>query len=333
MRNFYDVIIIGAGASGLECARNLANSELKVLVIEKKHTAKGRICAGGVTANDLEFFPERLLNFPFKRLLIHYDNFEIFFPKNRGFVSTIEREKLAKYQLSFIENSDNIDLLFGTKVEKIGSNNLLLNSGEKLSFRFLVGADGPASLVRKHLKLKSEKVMIAFQYLIPERFKNFEVYFDDRLFGRGLLWIFPHKDYTSIGCGTEIKDISPRKLKENLEKWLKEHDITIEDLKIQAEILNYDYRGYRFGNIFLAGEAAGLTSGLSGKGIYPALLSAKQIANDILGKSNKNMLRDWLKQKKLQEMLIFALKNPKLKKVALKLLLSKFEDLMVKILS
>jgi flavin-dependent dehydrogenase len=36
MSNYYDVVIVGAGFAGLECAKNLVGSGLKVLILEKK---------------------------------------------------------------------------------------------------------------------------------------------------------------------------------------------------------------------------------------------------------------------------------------------------------
>ena len=128
--------------------------------------------------------------------------------------------------------------------------------------------------------------------------------------------VFPNKSYTSIGCGSDIECISPKKLKFNLDSWLEDNGIDFSDAKFEAAMLNYDYRGYKFGNIFLAGDAAGLISGFLGKGIYPAIVSGKQIANDILG--NKCRILDiWLRKKKLQEKFMFFLKRNALRKIAL----------------
>ena len=60
-----------------------------------------------------------------------------------------------------------------------------------------------------------------------------------------------------------------------LEDRLSEH-------KGQAEFINFDYRGYHFNNIFLVGDAAGLASGLTGEGIYPAIVSGEAVARCIV---------------------------------------------------
>jgi len=74
----------------------------------------------------------------------------------------------------------------------------------------------------------------------------------------------------------------------------------------------------RFPNfeVFLAGDAAGLTSGILGKGIHPAFLSGKQVAKDILGENtSSNLIKNWLRKKREQEKYMFFLKNPFLRKL------------------
>ena len=53
-------------------------------------------------------------------------------------------------------------------------------------------------------------------------------------------------------------------------------------MKPQAGLINFDYRGWRFGNKMLIGDAAGLASGLTGEGMYSALVSGETAARVIL---------------------------------------------------
>jgi flavin-dependent dehydrogenase len=57
---------------------------------------------------------------------------------------------------------------------------------------------------------------------------------------------------------------------------------SIEKTRFEAARINIDYKGFVFGNRFLAGDAAGFASGLTGEGIYQALLSGEEIAKGIL---------------------------------------------------
>jgi flavin-dependent dehydrogenase len=49
----YDVVIVGAGPGGLACARALAGSGKRVLVLEKAASLGKKICAGELTAKVL----------------------------------------------------------------------------------------------------------------------------------------------------------------------------------------------------------------------------------------------------------------------------------------
>jgi hypothetical protein len=49
----YDVVIVGAGPGGLSCARALAGSGQRVLVLEKSESLGKKICAGELTAKVL----------------------------------------------------------------------------------------------------------------------------------------------------------------------------------------------------------------------------------------------------------------------------------------
>ena len=56
----------------------------------------------------------------------------------------------------------------------------------------------------------------------------------------------------------------------------------LRNAKCSAGLINYDYRGWQFGNTFLVGDAAGFASALTGEGIYPAIISGESAAQRIL---------------------------------------------------
>ncbi len=81
--------------------------------------------------------------------------------------------------------------------------------------------------------------------------------------------------------------------------------LSIEKTKFEAAHINFDYRGFAFGNRFLAGDAAGFASGLTGEGIYPAILSGEEVARGILNKNyNYPGIKHLLKMKNGQEKLL-----------------------------
>ena len=68
----------------------------------------------------------------------------------------------------------------------------------------------------------------------------------------------------------------------NLLRWLELQQISIQGLKPKSGLINFDYRGWHFNNIMLIGDAAGLASGLTGEGMYPALVSGETAAQVII---------------------------------------------------
>ncbi len=310
-RYHFDVVIVGGGFGGLKCAHILAKSNMKVLLIEKKKKFGHKVCAGGITPEDLKYIPKYLLNFPFKKLIFSYKDKKIFFPIEDTIISSIERTSVANVYVDQLKKSKNISIWTGIKVRKIISNNSLqLEDNQIIDFSYLVGADGSTSLVRKFLNLPKEKLSITVQYKIPYEFDSFEIHFHNKFFGNGYLWIFPHKGYSFIGCISDKKYIPGALLKKNLFIWMKRKNINFDQGKLESFIINSDYRGYKFGNIFLVGDAAGLASGSTGKGIYPAFLSGEQVGKEILGLHDKNLIYGWLKKKKEQELFLVFLKNP-----------------------
>ncbi len=316
MKGYYDVVIAGAGPAGLECAKNLAGSRLSVLLLEKNRSAGGKVCAGGIIAKDSHCFEMGELSRPFEKVSLHYKGRHVVFPEEGGTISTIDRRAYSERRISALRESGNVTVMTGTSLKGfVSDDEIRLSSGHTARFRYLVGADGSVSAVRRHLGLGS-KFCIGIQYLIPRRLGEFEIHFDDSLFGTGFLWIFPHEQHTSIGCGTDLRVMGGKELKRNLDSWLRERGIRFDHARFESAVLNYDYRGYRFGQVFLAGDAAGLVSGISGKGMHPAIMSGRQIAKDILGENDApNLVEDWVKTKRGQERLMFILRRPYLRRL------------------
>lgn len=62
----------------------------------------------------------------------------------------------------------NIKIKTNVLVKKINKNNIITENGEKYFFKYLIGADGSTSLVRRYLNLDF-KIYIGLQYIIPKK--------------------------------------------------------------------------------------------------------------------------------------------------------------------
>lgn len=310
----YDVVIIGAGPAGLTAAKTLADNNKKVLVIEKGEIVGDKVCAGGLTLKDFNELrlPEFLIEQEFTDINLYIKNRVINLKLDTPWIWTCDRKKLGSWQLDEALKSGT-DVWLDTRIIKIQKNSISLHNGKNLKFKYLIGADGTNSLVRKFLGLKTKKIMLAIQYLVPkEKFSKLEIFFDLKRFGPAYAWIFPHKDFHSVGCGADPKFIDGEKLKQNFNDWCKEIRLNPSEYKLQVAPINYDYQGIKFDNIFLIGDAAGTASGLTGEGMHPAMISGQEVAKKIVYPDyDLPKLKEIIKVKKLEEKILTLYKNNK----------------------
>lgn len=317
VKESFDVIIIGAGPGGLKCAEILSNSSLKVLLLEKNNEIGPKVCAGGLTGKGIEYLdlPPHLIEFSYNRVKLHVNNITTTLKSDTNYAFTIDRKEFGQWQLYKLKAFSNIEVRTGSKVTEITKEFVVVNE-EKISYKYLVGADGSNSIVKTYLGLKSKTMMIGIQYIIPtDKYKDFEVFFKPKYFSAWYTWIFPHRGYVSIGCGGDPEHISPKKLKDNFHRWLKDKHIDISEGKYEAFPMDTDYKGSFFDNVFLVGDAAGLVSPFTGEGIYQALISGEEMAKTIL---NPSYISDKItdlthKHNRHQQLIDLMIKSGKLK--------------------
>ena len=312
----YDVIIVGGGPAGLQCARDLSASSLKVLLLEKQDGFGDKLCAGGLTRKgmDLLEIPDRVIEHNILHTAIHSRK------RNAGSVTkvpalcTVDRRALGAYQRSLL-NGSKVEVKTGCQVVEIGDRQLVLKDGTSYGFTYLVGADGYSSVVRRHLGLKVEKKLIGFQYHIPvkQEVPLLEIFMDARRFSVWYAWIFPHKETIAVGCCCDPRYADPQKIKAHFHDWLNEKGIEPGENRLESYPIAYDFRGIKFGHIFLVGEAAGMASGFTGEGIYQSLVSGQEVARMILEPAYKpEQLDEALKYNRILErvMKIFRMAGP-----------------------
>lgn len=281
-RNRYDTIIVGAGPGGLKAAETLGRAGRSVLLLEKNEKIGPKICAGGLTVKDFGLgIPRNEADHLFNEVAFHTPKRRVTVKTEKPFVATIDREKLGQFMLRRLELMSSVEVYTGTRVTRADRDSVTVN-GQKLTFGHLIGADGALSVVRRSLNLPSERTAVTMQYIVPEEYPRLEIFVDPDRFGPWYAWIFPHQGYTSIGTGGDPKTMDPKTLEKNFEEWLKEKKIDVSKGRFEGWPINVDYRGSQFGNVFLIGAAAGLTSALTGEGIYPAMISGMEAAKKIL---------------------------------------------------
>jgi geranylgeranyl reductase len=281
----FDVIIVGGGPAGLECARELSRSKLQVLLLEKNAVFGDKLCAGGITLKDMEVLPlpDFLIQQRIFKFALHSRRRTAETVTPHPFVFTLDRQEMGAYHRSLLDDTE-VVVRTRSQVTEIGDHKLKLKTGEEFGFRFLVGADGYASVVRRHLRLKVHHRLMGLQYTLPvdQEYPKLEMFLDARKFHSWYAWIFPHSDSIAVGCCWDPRRITTQKVKRGFHEWLEEKSIDTGQSILESCPIACDYQGYQFGNTFLVGEAAGLASGFTGEGIYQALVSGREVARMIM---------------------------------------------------
>ncbi len=300
MASRFDVVIIGAGPAGIACAQALAGSSLRVLLIEKQGSPGSKICAGGLSRIAVGFgVPEDEAR-TFHSQRVHLNERPPVHIVLTHPLKMEDRSALARHHLRTIEKAPNIEWAPGGRVTGVSNDSIVTDRGE-FGFRHLVAADGSLSLVRKHLGLPS-KFGVGLYYEVPETSSEVHFLFKTGIIRSGYFWVFPHLKHTNIGVCFNPDTFTAGLAKIALQQFVRERGFQRDGACLKGGLINHLYCGFRFGHIFLAGDAAGLASRPSGEGIPFALVSGREIGRKILdGAYDMKELRGILALKRRQE--------------------------------
>jgi len=281
-----DVLVVGGGPGGLACATLLAQQGARVVLAERKPVVGPKVCAGGITWHGLlrhvpahlieRSFPEQHIVTPRQRAVV---------AEKDPIIATVNRQRLGQWMAQQAQEAG-VTVLTATRAVALDEQRATLEAADgcrmTIGYEHLVGADGSHSLVRRFLGLPSMAMGVGVQSMHSGRQSRMEWHLAPRLFGSGYGWIFPHGEDCSVGAYGNVRHLTARTLKERLLRWAADQGLGLDPATLRAGLVNFDYRGVRFGRTWLVGDAAGLASGLTGEGIYPALVSGQTVARMIL---------------------------------------------------
>ncbi|MDZ7642160.1 MAG: NAD(P)/FAD-dependent oxidoreductase [Desulfurivibrio sp.] len=279
-------LIIGAGPAGLAAATALAQAGREVAVLERLSRVGAKPCAGGVPAAGIGAeLPAALRERSFQQQRLITDRQDFTIGATSPLIHTVDREKLGAWQREQA-TAAGAEIITGTRALRLDRQHVQTDQDE-WRFSYLLGADGSNSLVRRYLGLGLQHAGLGITYQVPGQFAQMEWHLLPSCFGNGYAWIFPHRDSASVGVYAYRGVLRSHLLHERLQQWAQKRGIDLAGLQSRAALVSFDYRGARFGNILLAGDAAGLASGLTGEGIAAAIYSGRQAAAAILAETGE----------------------------------------------
>ncbi|MDE0489926.1 MAG: NAD(P)/FAD-dependent oxidoreductase [Gammaproteobacteria bacterium] len=274
----YDVVVVGAGFAGLACARELAGSGVKVLVLEKKRQAGQHIHTTGILvkeAQDEWAAPERLVR-EIRRV-------RVYGPSLRS--AAVERDDY------FFLATDTAGLL-GWLQDETADSGVEIRVGEAFSgarrerghwvldesgttCRFLVGADGARSPVAKLMGLdRNTRYLKGVEYAyepLEEAELSLHCFVDPEFAPGYIGWVLPGVGVTQVGLACHSShSVDLRSFIRRIDSLFGLSKRRVLEKRGGIIPIGGLLRNFYAEGVMLLGDAAGMVSPLTAGGIHRA---------------------------------------------------------------
>ncbi len=304
MSESYDVIIVGAGPSGASAARILAGQGFSVALLDRALFPRKKLCGGLLTWKSVRVLErvfgldeaalksQGLVNFESSSYSLLYQGRKVLHSQGSYPFLLVERAVFDHRLLTLAEEAG------ATVFQGMGATHCIpatgvvaTANGREFSAKFIIGADGANSRMRRSLGVGREawyaNLAQAVEFhvdrdKVPARYRDLaEPELHVGFIKAGYGWVFPNREQLCIGmCG--------------LEKTGKDFQVHFREFlaMLGLDPTSVDLKGHPlpYGNwlnnpcqekLLLAGDAAGFVEPLLGEGIFCALMTGRYAAEAV----------------------------------------------------
>ncbi|MFJ6567564.1 geranylgeranyl reductase family protein [Streptomyces sp. NPDC091292] len=293
-RQVWDVVVIGAGPAGASAAYAAAVAGRRVLLLEKAELPRYKTCGGGIIGPSRDALPPGF-DLPF-RDRVHAVTFTL-----DGKYSRTRRSKQilfglvnrSEFDQQLVEHAQKAgaELRTGATVSRVEQHGaavpdrrtvaVVLQGGETLLARAVVGADGSASRIGAHVGVKLEQVDLGLEAEIPVPATVAEDWKGRVLIDWGPMpgsygWVFPKGETLTVGVISARGEGSATK--RYLEDFIARLGLAGFEPSISSGHLTRcraDDSPLSRGRVLVCGDAAGLLEPWTREGISFALRSGR----------------------------------------------------------
>jgi menaquinone-9 beta-reductase len=303
----FDVIICGAGPAGTTCALALADSALRVAVVEKHTFPRDKVCGDAVASYvpnvlatidpELKYavasFEKKVVVDTCRVVAPNEKAIDISYEKS-GFIA--QRIHWDNFLFELASTKPNIAFFQGEAIRDITRTNdgvTVVTGNRRFNSRLAIGCDGAHSVISKKFggitmdrAHHAGAVRAYFRNVKETPDRTFELHFL-KGYLPGYFWIFPLGENSyNVGLGLLSSKVSQRKI--SMREAMKEIITSVPSIArrfANAEVIG-DIEGFGLplgsrklpisgDNFMLCGDAASLIDPLSGEGIGQAMVSGR----------------------------------------------------------